>query len=395
MENRSKKAAVIQILIPSILIQVCLGTVYGWSIFSKPLMALHGWSHYQVTIPFSIAIGMIGLSACFTGCLADSNPRRVAMIGGVLFGLGMLLAGIAIKIGSLILLYVGYGFISGCGIGLGYLVPIAVSVKWMPNYRGLVGGLVVMGFGAGAMLMGFFGPGLISKIGPDGLLSWSGLIFLVVITFLGSCLKNPDGYEKKTFEDDEKLSSILFSKEFVFLWLMMFLNVCAGIALISQAYTMGQELYSMTAASAGILVAALGLFNAIGRVFWPTVSEKIGRQKVFLTLFLTQGILFILIPFLPGTILFSIASCYVLLCYGGGFGTMPAQTADIFGTRRMGKIYGPILTAWSAAGIASPMFYSLLREATGVFKWQFFLTAAVLVPAMILPLSIKSKIKTQ
>ncbi len=390
-DNPRMTAKVVGITLAAILIQLALGAVYGWSVFVKPLMDAHHWTRPNVTLAFSLAICFLGISAFLTSSRVDRSPQRVAAVGGLLYGLGTLLAGVAVHYSSLMLLYIGYGVIGGLGMGMSYLVPIAVAIKWVPHRRGLISGVVVMGFGAGAVLVGTLAPGMILAVGPDRLLLGMGAIFAVVCCLMGRMMTNPPGYIPKAGAADVNLWAILKRGDFWALWGMLFFNVAAGIALISQASPMAQEMHKMTEKTAGTLVATIAIFNGLGRVFWSSLSDKMGRRLVFLLMYASQIVAFILIPQVSAAWLFVVICCYILLCYGGGFGTMPAFTADIFGNDRVGRIYGPILTAWSAAGLAGPVFYAFLREQTKSYVSPLYLTAGVLAVACALPVMIRKK----
>ncbi len=388
MEADPKKKSIRQIgtvILAAILIQLALGSVYGWSVYVNPLWETCRWTKPQVTLAFSLSICFLGIGAFLVGPRADRHPRLIAALGGAIFGLGHLLAGIAVEYHHLILLYLGYGVLAGAGMGMAYLVPIAVAIKWVPHRRGFISGLVVMGFGAGAVTVGMAAPGIIVRIGPGKMLLGLGLIFTFICTLAGNLLTNPPGYVPKPAGSDLHLKTVLRRREFWALWGMLFFNVCAGIAIISQASPMAQEMHKLSARAAGSLVAIIALFNGLGRLFWSSVSDKTGRPFVFLFMYLTQIIAFIALPFAPNVWLFGLLCGYILLCYGGGFGTMPAFTADLFGHESVGRIYGPLLTAWSAAGLLSPLLFAFLRQKTAGYTTALFLTAALLALACALP----------
>ncbi len=388
METSSQKTSsrqVVIVILAAILIQLALGSVYGWSVFVNPLRDACQWTKPQVTLAFSLAICFLGIGAFLVGPRADRHPRLIAVLGGASFGIGNLLAGVAVEYHSRTLLYLSYGVLAGSGMGMAYLVPIAVAIKWVPHRRGLIAGLVVMGFGAGAVTVGLAAPGVIGKIGPGKTLLGLGLIFTVVCTLAGSLLANPPGYAPKSAGSDLHLKTVLQRREFWILWGMLFFNVCAGIAIISQVSPMAQEMHRLSVRAAGTLVAVIAIFNGLGRVFWSGVSDKTGRPFVFLFMYITQIAAFVALPFTPNIWLFGLLCSYILLCYGGGFGTMPAFTADLFGHESVGRIYGPVLTAWSAAGLVSPLLYAFLREKTGGYSTALFLTAGLLALACSLP----------
>ncbi|HEY3425248.1 MAG TPA: OFA family MFS transporter [Negativicutes bacterium] len=383
--------------------QICLGTVYGWSVFTKPLMASHNWTNTEVTLAFTIAIGCLGLAAALGGYILDTKGARiVATLGGVLFGIGTLVTGLGDQLGSLPVIYIGYGLICGLGLGFGYITPIATLVKWFPDKRGLITGLAVMGFGFGSLLMTVFAPMMIGTIGTAVTFYIFGIIFLVgVVAGAQYMIEPPSGWQPAGWTapvgtpkvtQGMTLGQAVSSKFFYLLWLMLFINVTAGIALISQASPMAQELMpagmsaAEKAAQAGLILGLFAIVNGLGRLFWASASDKIGRRTVFLLLFSTQAIVFYLLATSGGLTMFVILCTYIYACYGGGFATMPAYAADIFGTKSVGRIYGWILTAWSAAGVVGPMLFAKIRQTSGNYELALTITAVALAVAIVLPL---------
>jgi len=387
------------IAIAAILMQLCLGTVYAWSVFKGPLKNVHGWGETQVQITFMICIGVIGLSTAFGGMLVDKKgPRFVATIGGILFGLGTVLAGLADQIGNIWLLYLGFGLIGGLGNGFGYVTPIATLIRWFPDKRGLVTGLAVMGFGAGAFFMGRIAPGMIIKIGVAQTFYIWGIIFLVLVTLAAQLYKNPpQGWLPAGYTPIATKNSISAADSFNFsdairtgqwwaLWAILFLNVSAGLGLLSQLSPMAQDIYRKTisdsaklAVAGGTIVAIASIFNGLGRLFWAWISDFIGRKNVFITMFITQAILYILLPQISSPLIFAIIACYLLACYGGGFATMPAFTADSFGPANIGRIYGMMLTAWGAAGVVGPLVFAQLSKGSALYVAAGLLSVGLII----------------
>lgn len=368
-------------------LQICLGSVYAWSYFQLPLMTRYHWSNTQVSWVFSLAICFLGLAAAWGGMnLGKWGPRRLAMTGGVLFGSGTLLAALALHFNSLVLLYAGYGVVGGIGLGLGYVTPVATVAKWFPDKKGLVTGMVVMGFGLGAMFMSkVLAPALMSATGenPVTVFALLGLLFLVVATGCGSMLRNPPqgfapaGYAASSIPvtgrgDDSAITpSDLFSRRFLMMWGVFFCNIVAGISIIGFQSPLLQDLLkkgnpSMTTTSlvsaGATLIAASSLFNGIGRFFWGWCSDRIGRIEVFRIMLASQGIAFLVLSRTENPWFFAVLVCYILLCYGGGFGAMPSFILDVFGSARMPVVYGMILTAWSAAGIVGPQIVAWMKD---------------------------------
>jgi MFS transporter, OFA family, oxalate/formate antiporter len=397
-KNRCGKINRWVIAVAGVIMQICLGTVYGWSVFTIPLESINKWDRTEVTLAFTIAIGAVGLSAALGGMLLNKvSPRIISTIGGVLFGTGMVLTGISSSIGSLVLMYMAYGVIGGTGIGLGYVTPVSVLVKWFPEKRGLITGIAIMGFGFGAFFMSAFTPGLIDSIGVSPTFYLLGFIFFALILAASRYMINPAPDFKPVAWDKKEensaagitLKDALKKKEFWLFWLILFINISAGIALISQASPMVQDIYGRTAIQAGVIIGVFSLFNGFGRLFWSGISDIIGRKTVFLILFASQAIVFFIIPHVNSLAGFIILACYIYACYGGGFATMPAFAADVFGTKHIGAIYGWILTAWSAAGVAGPILYSKVRQITQSYSQALIITSISLLISLVLPVLVK------
>ena len=390
------------IAVAAVIMQLCLGTVYAWSVFKKPLMTAHGWGETATQITFMICIGVIGCAAAFGGALVDKKgPRFVATIGGILFGVGTLLAGLADQIGSLFLLYLSFGLIAGLGNGFGYVTPIATLIRWFPDKRGLVTGLAVMGFGAGAFFMGKIAPGMVISMGVAKTFYIWGAIFLVLVTASAQLYKNPPkgwlpaGFKPSAAKGASAAESFTFDEakktpQWWMLWGMLFLNVSAGLGLLSQLSPLAQDMLKKSISDAGQLALAGGailayasIFNGLGRLFWAWTSDAIGRRNVFITMFITQAILYIVLPQIGNTFLFTVIACYLLACYGGGFATMPAFAADSFGPTYIGRVYGMMLTAWAAAGVVGPFVFAQMKSIS------LYVAAALLIIGLLLALSYK------
>ncbi len=324
------------------------------------------------------------------------------------------------QMGNIYVLYLGFGVIAALGNGFGYVTPIATLIRWFPDKRGLVTGLAVMGFGAGAFFMGKIAPMMIASFKVmDGTTVVSsgvattfyiwGAIFLVLVTGAAQLFKNPpQGWLPAGFKP--AASTVSAADSFTFgeavkrpqwwmLWAMLCLNVSAGLGLISQHSPLAQDVYKQTmvswvislpsrllivAVAGGAVVAYAAIFNGLGRLFWAKISDNIGRKMVFMLMFATQAVLYFLVAkgYVANYYLFMVASCYLLACYGGGFATMPAFAADSFGPAYIGKVYGFMLTAWSAAGLIGPFVFEAFKPqslfiATGLLSVGFFIATGL------------------
>ncbi|HEY5923214.1 MAG TPA: OFA family MFS transporter [Kofleriaceae bacterium] len=374
--------------------QLALGAVYAWSVFRKPLAEQLGASVTEINLAFTATIVMLGVGAFVGGLvLPKLGPRTVGIAAGVLYGAGTYFAGFAE--GDLRMLYLTYGVIAGFGIGLGYIVPIATLVKWFPKHRGLITGIAVAGFGCGALAFGPLTRELIASFGPFQTFKILGLVFYTVVVAAAVVLRDPPdavpgaASAVRANRHDRTLGGALRTWQWYALWTLLFLNVTAGIALIAEAAPMAQELGGATEVQAAALVGTIAVFNGAGRFVWSALSDALGRRAVFTMLFVIQAIVFVALTRAPSYEVFLALCCIALLCYGGGFGTMPAFVTDYFGAQHVGKIYGLMLTAWGAGAVLGPMLVSGLRDATGHYIIGLQAIAAIMLVSSIAPLVLR------
>ncbi|ADV81020.1 L-lactate MFS transporter [Terriglobus saanensis] len=382
-----------------VLLQVALGAVYAWSVFRKPLATQFHWSIAEVTLTFTIAIFVLGFAAFFGGLWNDrSGPRVVAMTGGLLYGLGTILA--SLSAGRLWWLYLTYGFIGGIGLGFAYIIPVSVLVKWFPDKRGLMTGIAVGGFGAGALITAPVATRLIQSIGVMTTFAYLGTAYLVICVGAGFFMQNPpadwkpEGWTPKVSlksqaARDFTLAEALKSWQWWALWVLLFLNTSAGISIISQEAPMFQELTKVSAIVAAGMVGIVSIGNALGRVFWASMSDYLTRRYTFLVMFLLQAALFWFLPSLGAVAPLTAVAFIVLMCYGGGFGTMPAFAADYFGSRYVGPIYGLMLTAWGFASAFGPLLIAHLRQTSGSFASGLHVLAVVMLISAVVPFIVR------
>ena len=388
-----------------VLLQIALGAVYAWSVFRAPLVKQFHWTISQVTLTFTIAIMMVGFAAYFGGLwLKRVGPRTVAVTGGALYGLGIFLASFS-NIG-LWWLYLTYGVIGGIGLGFGYIVPISVLLKWFPDKRGLMTGIAVGGFGAGALITAPVATRLIASVGVLHTFAYLGIAYLVVSVAAGFFMQNPpenwkpEGWvpsEKQKAEGTARsftMGEALRSWQWWALWLLLFLNTSAGISIISQEAPMFMEFAKITAFVAAGMVGVVSLGNALGRVFWAWVSDLIGRRTTFAAMFILQIALFWFLPSLHAVPVVTAVSFVILMCYGGGFGTMPAFAADYFGPANVGQIYGLMLTAWGFASAFGPLLIAHMRQGSGSYTTGLHVIAVVMAVSVLVPLLVRTPAAT-
>jgi len=380
--------------------QIALGAVYAWSVFRIPLTKAFGWTISQVTLTFTIAILTLGFAAFVGGVwMRRSGPRNVAIAAGVLYGGGVFLA--SLSAGHLYWLYVSYGLIAGFGIGLGYIVPVATLVKWFPDRRGMITGIAVAGFGAGALITAPIASRLIVSQGVMKTFAILGVAYFVAVTIPAFFMKDPpanyrpEGWTPSATQQKQRssktytLPEALKTWQWYGLWTLLFLNTSAGISIISQAAPMAQEVTRVSAAVAAGLVGLISIANGSGRFLWAWFSDLVGRRWVFFMMFVLQAILFASLPRVSSFPAFSALCFVVLLCYGGGFGTMPAFAADYFGPENIGSIYGLMITAWGFAGLFGPMLIARIRQSTGHYSQALYIIAVVMLCSAVIPLIVR------
>src|SRR5882672_9162494 len=382
-----------------VVMQLALGAVYAWSVFRNPLTRSYGWTVSQVTLAFELTILMLGFAAFAGGLwMKRSGPRRVAAVAGLCYGLGMVLAG---QVGGhLELLYLSYGVLGGIGLGLGYIVPVATLIKWFPDKRGMITGLAVAGFGAGALITAPIAEHLISRVGVLQTFTILGIVFFIAVSGSALLMRNPpDNYspagwqapvtQQQSSDKDYTLGESLKTWQWYGLWAILFLNTSAGISIISQAAPMAQEATHVSAVAAAGLVGIISIANGAGRFLWAWFSDFIGRRRVFQVMFLAQAAVFFLLTRVHSFGGLAVLAFIVLLCYGGGFGTMPAFAADFFGARNVGSIYGLMLTAWGLAGLLGPTLIAHVRQSTGYYTEALDIIAGIMVVSAVLPFLVR------
>ena len=378
------------------------------------------WSNQKVAWILSLAICFLGLAAMLGGKLLPKyGPRKLAIAGAILYGLGWILGGLALSMNSIAFLYIGLGVIGGIGLGLGYVTPVATAAKWFPDKKGFITGMVVMGFGLGALFMSkIFAPTIIKMFtdATTSITNWP-MVFYVIGAVLGvpgliaaSTFKNPPaGYVPAGYtppaasaasnaQDNLTVKQCLTSVPFWKMWFFFFCNITAGIMFIGFQSPLLQDLLkakdaTMTtaalAAAGATLIAISSLFNGIGRFFWGGLSDKIGRAQAFRLILGSQIVVFLLLTQVANPIIFSILVCYILLCYGGGFGTAPSFVTTVFGPKVMAVVYGTLLTAWSTAGLLGPQIAAYFKDTYGAKAANYtfiagaiFLTLGLIVALM-------------
>ena len=367
-------------------LHLCFGTVYAWSFFQVLLVRQLGWTFTDTAMAFGFAIFMIGVSAAWAGTtLPKVGPRRLAVLGSAMFSGGYLIAAFALSQNSLWLFYLGYSIVGGAGLGMGYVTPVATVANWFPENKGLATGIVVMGFGIGALLLSkLLAPVLLVYTDEDltNVFMWLGIIFGVILipaslfvvdppssVAASTVLAAPSLFSEE--DDPNYVKSCLKSGSFFVMWVIFFVNIAAGISVISFQSLLLQDIWKLSdpsiepeilATYGATLIAVTSVCNGLGRLLFGLLSDYIGRVRVFRILLSTQIVVFGILMTERDPWIFSILLCYVLLCFGGGFATMPSFISDVFGTKKMSAIYGFILTAWAMAGVLGPLYVGYLKD---------------------------------
>lgn len=377
----------------AIAVHMCIGQVYGFSVFKKPLAKALGitapiagdWSEADVGVAYSIALALLGLSAAVFGKWVErSGPRKTMLASMICFCTGLLLTSLAVRFHQLWLLYAGYGLIGGIGLGLGYIAPVSTLMKWFPDRPGMATGMAIMGFGGGALIGGPLAEELMkhfasaTSVGAkEALLAMAGL-YSISMLFGALIVRVPsEGWQPEGWVPKEHVKPLVTNAnvavdvawktpQFWLLWIVLCTNVSAGIGILGQASPMIQDMFKVTPAAAAGYVGLLSLCNLGGRFFWSSISDLTGRKGVYCIYFILGAVLYMSVPWTQGhgsVTLFVIVTGLILTMYGGGFATIPAYLRDLFGSYQVGAIHGRLITAWSMAAIVGPQLVDRLSVA--------------------------------
>ena len=384
-------------------IHLSIGQIYAYSVFNGPMSRLIGvseqapndWNQFQIQWIFSVAIVVLGASAATFGkWLERVGPRMAMFVAAICFSGGFFVAALGVSMHSIWLVYLGSGVLGGVGLGLGYISPVSTLIKWFPDRPGLATGMAIMGFGGGALLASPLSETLLglystsNSVGVAPTFITLGVLYLCLMMFGAFIVRipakgwKPSGYNPEAQSKGGMIANInvdadtaIRTPQFWLLFAVLFLNVTAGIGVLQQASLMIQEMFSVdsvgeaaavSAAAAAGFVGLLSIFNMLGRFFWSSVSDYIGRKNTYFIFFALGAVLYFLIPMfgnMGSVVLFVLGFCIILTMYGGGFATIPAYLRDLFGTYEVGAIHGRLLLSWSLAGVAGPTIINWVRNA--------------------------------
>jgi MFS family permease len=403
----------------AIAIQMCVGEIYGFSVFNIPLTRAIGitksvpdqdWTVPHVVLAtYSLGLVILGLSAAFLGKWVERvGPRKTMFASACCFCGGLVVASFGVHLHNLLVVALGYGVIGGVGLGLGYIAPVSTLVKWFPDRPGMATGLAIMGFGSGALVGAPFGVELMNRfktptsVGVMETFLVMAACYFVMMNFAAWIVRvpapdwKPEGFVAAT--QSRKLitthqvvaDEAMKTPQFYLLWGVLCCNVTAGIGILAQASPMCQDMFGVTPVVAGGFVGLLSIFNMCGRFLWSSTSDLTGRKAIYVVYFLLGCACYCLIPFsqrIGSVALFVGLTCLIISMYGGGFATIPAYLRDLFGTVQVGAIHGRVITAWSAAAVLGPQLVTYLsgyQKAHGVPKNESYNTTLYIMAGILI-----------
>lgn len=381
----------------ALVMQICLGILYAYSVVRGPLTKELGYTVKQTGYPLMASFFFFAVGMIIAGRWQDkAGPRTVGIFGGVLLAIGAAVAGAMYK--DLTWLIIGYGVLGGLGVGFAYVTPIATCIKWFPDKRGTITGLAVFGFGAGTLV---FGPLLSKLIASSGIATTFYTVAAIMLVFVCGAAAifkvPPAGYKPvgwnppapapgaQIVKTNYLPSEIAATGSFWILWLIFFIGSAAGLMIIGQAVPIGVQVAKLTPAVAAGGLGIMALLNGLGRLFWGSVSDKLGRTKTIMACFVVYILAFVFV--LPNSdtfMLWLVGVCAVGFAYGGYLSLVPSMTADYFGTKSLGANYGIVFTAWGIAGVGGPFMIDYIKTATGAFTNAMYVTAGACVVGIIL-----------
>jgi OFA family oxalate/formate antiporter-like MFS transporter len=393
------------IAVSAVGIHISIGSVYAYSVMTNPVKDIFDVDGSVIKWAFKIAILLLGLSAAFLGRWVEKvGPKISGTTAGIFYGVGILGSGLAVQLESLVLFYICYGVIGGIGLGLGYITPVSTLVKWFPDRRGLATGMAIMGFGFAALVFGPVMQTLFDAVGVSNAFYVLGVIYMVLILSSSRYIERPpEGYLPEGFKPGEgktikaDISNIdanasLKTSRFYYIWIMMFINISCGIAIIAAASPMMQEKLNYTPMEAAAVVGLIGVFNGLGRILWSSLSDYLGRANTYILFFAFQILAFYFLPKVSMELAFLVILFTVITMYGGGFATLPAFLGDLFGTKQLGAIHGMVLAAWGLAGVVGPTIYDVVKSTTGSLDATLEVFAGLFVIALIVSFLMKRSV---
>ncbi len=378
------------VVLGAVIVQVCLGALYTWSVFQKPIQEAFNWSAPQVSLAFSINLAMIPFFMIFAGRqLERFGPTKIVIAGALVLSTGLLIAS---QTSSLAMLYIGYGIFGGAGIGITYGIPIATCIKWFPDKRGMIGGLAVAGFGLGSVFYAPVAALLVENYGPFTTFFWQAVYTIVGVSIGGKLMKaTPDGYipegwkipetttgNLETNKYDFTPKEMLKTPQYYFLLVMYTFANIAGLMIIAHASPIGQQIANLSPMQAGSIVSILAIVNTIGRIFWATLSDKTGRMRALFIMYVISAVTMFGMNSLGNFWLYALGVSLIAFCFGGAMGTFPSVAADFYGAKHVSVNYGFIFLAYSGGALIGPRLAAVVVESSGGNYQMAFLITGVL-----------------
>lgn len=382
MNNKWTRAA-----IPAILLHICIGSVYSFSLFAKPISDYIGYSQSKVQFAFSLAIFFLGMSAAFGGAFVEKDIHRSSLLSTLCFCGGLLITALAVHIKSLWLLYVGYGVVLGVGLGIGYLSPVKTLMLWFKDNKGLATGISVCAFGFASTIASPIITTLLNRVSIEQTFMILAGIYFIPMMIGHFLLQKPKDWIEPQTSSDFKRMTMFKDKNFILMWLMFYLNIACGLALIPVASPMITEL-NMKPTTIALIVAIMGVFNGSGRLVFSAISDKLNKRKYIYYVIFTCSILMT-----GATIIFHAITPLTLILisatYGAGFSCIAPLLADLYSMKNISKIHGLILSAWAIAGLTGNQMSMFIQRHTGSYMTVFYIICTLYLIAMILSINVK------
>ena len=376
--------------IPAVLIHGAIGSVYAWSLFVKPISDYIGSSQSKTQFAFSLAIFFLGMSAAFGGNIVEKNIHKSSLISCICFCSGLLLTALAVYLKSLILMYIGYGCLMGIGLGTGYITPVKTLMLWFKDKKGLATGISVCAFGFASSIASPIITYLTNKVSLYVSFIILSCIYFVPMVIAHFIIKKPEGWQEETNNNSNfKLRNMWKQKTFCFIWLIIFINITCGLALISTASPIMTE-KNINSKTIALIVSIMGIFNGCGRLVFSAFSDKLNKRITIYKIILALSIVTSIVTKLhTNTITIATSLIIISACYGAGFSCLPTLLSDIYDMKYISRIHGLSLTAWAIAGLVGNQISSITKNITGSYNNVYVIIFAMYVIAFIFTFFIK------
>ena len=354
-------------VIPALLVSCSIGSVYAWSLFVQPLADKFESSNAEIQFAFSLAIFFLGMSAAFAGKFVEHHIRLATIVSTICFAFGLLTTALAIRQESLILLYLGYGVLMGIGLGIGYISPVKTLMLWFIHHKGLATGIAITGFGIASTIASPIITYLQNKVSLEETFIWLSVIYFIPMALASILIKKPEWYEEKEHGSHRQILRMFLDKRFLAIWIMIYINITSGLALISIASPLAIE-NGATTIFAATVVGIMGIFNGAGRLVYSSASDYLkNRNQIYLLIFILSIFSVSIAAVLQSSVMVTIMLCIISSTYGAGFSCLPSLLADKFGMDKISSIHGLALTAWAFAGLSGNQLSTWIHDKTGSY----------------------------